>query len=110
MPVKLRIAKQRRPAFSDEALLLFRQLESVPPSLRKDNPEFRAADLALHDAIGLEFERRCIMCSVLDRGVAPPWPPDMPSHHAWHRVHAVRRALLEAVKESRAGLHVASAV
>jgi len=74
---------------------LFRALESVPPSMRKDNPEFRARDLALHGMFGRE--RFCSVCAVLDRDAAPCWPLSMPSHHAWHKVRAVRLALLEGV-------------
>jgi hypothetical protein len=67
---KLRQAKQLRPRFSDEALPLFRALENVPPSMRRSD-EFRTQDFALHDALGLGFERRFRVCSVLDRSDAP---------------------------------------
>ena len=58
MPVKLRQPKQRRAAFSAEALQLFRALEATPASLR-ENDEFRARDRELHRLLDLDAERVC---------------------------------------------------
>src|SRR5262245_40573520 len=40
VPVKLRIAKERRPAFSHETLELFRALEATP-ARRRHTPKFK---------------------------------------------------------------------
>jgi hypothetical protein len=50
-------------------------------------------------ALGLSFEWRFSCCSVLDRSVAPCWPPERPAEHDWHAVRRVRNALLALMKE-----------
>ena len=99
MPAKTRVAKLRRPEFSDEALALFRQLEGVPERMRRDNDEFKAQDRRLHKLLGLWGPRLCTQVSVLDRE-EPSWvssgrrPPEAIAEA--RQVHAVRLALLEA--------------
>jgi hypothetical protein len=97
MPAKARVAKQRRPAFSDEALALFRQLEAVPERMRQDNREYHARDLELHRMLGLGGERICSVSSVLDRD-EPLWITYRPREAVaeWERVWATRQALLAA--------------
>ena len=97
MPVKLRAVKERRPSLSAEAIALFVELEAIPRRRRHEDLELRAKECALHEMLGLWIEWRCSVCSVLDRDRAPCWPPYMPAHHDWHKVRAVRLALLEAV-------------
>ena len=104
------IDRPRRSGLSAEALALFVELDAIPYRRRHENLELRAKECALHEMLGLWSEWRCSCCSVLDRDCAPCWPPHMPAHHDWHRVRAVRLALLEATKEHRVGLHIADAV
>jgi hypothetical protein len=56
----------------------------------------------LHEKLGLWGEWRLSCCSVLDRGRAPCWPPEHQAHHDWHKVRAVRLALLDLIKEKTA--------
>jgi hypothetical protein len=100
MPAKSRQAKVRRSGSDDDVLEIFRRLEAVPPRRRKTDA-FRDEDFRLHRLLGLYSERRCSICSVLDRSsVSPPWPSEYPAHRDWHKVRAVRLELLEAIKET----------
>jgi hypothetical protein len=80
--------------------VLFAELENMPRRRRREDPEILAKECALHEMLGLWREWRCSVCSVLDREPRPCWPPSMPAHHDWHKVRAVRLALLEAVGAS----------
>jgi hypothetical protein len=72
VPVKLRQAKDRRPQFSDETLLLFRALSATPQSMRKDD-DFQRSERRLHDLLGLDVEYLCTGGhSVLDTDERPP--------------------------------------
>jgi hypothetical protein len=96
------IDRPRRPTTSDDVLEIFRRLENTPMRARKSDA-FLDEDFRLHRLLGLYSERRCSICSVLDRSsVSPPWPSEYPAHKDWHRVRAVRVELLAAVAEESA--------
>jgi hypothetical protein len=91
-------SRPRRPAAPDDVIELFRRLENMSPRRRNTAP-FLDEDFRLHRLLGLYSERRCSICSVFDRGTAPPWPlPEFPAHRDWHKVRAVRLELLESAK------------
>jgi hypothetical protein len=79
-------------------LALFAVLDAVPKRSRDD--DFKARERELMQALGLSFEWRFSCCSVLDRSVAPCWPPERPAEHDWHAVRRVRTALLALMKDS----------
>jgi hypothetical protein len=97
MPVKARIAKDRWPAFSAQAVELFRQLEATPLRMRKGD-KFYERDLALHDLLGLGAERLCSVASVLDHRL-PDANPQRPAGFDQAMVYQVRRQLIEAVAD-----------
>jgi hypothetical protein len=101
MPAKSRVAKTRRAASDDDVVEIFRRLEATPMRARKSDA-YRDGDFRLHRLLNLYSERRCSMCSVLDRSsVSPPWPSEYPAHKDWHRVRAVREQLLQALAEEK---------
>jgi hypothetical protein len=99
MSVKLRQAKERRPQFSDETLVLFRILEATPMGLRGTD-EFKARDRELHRLLDLETDWR-MAGNVLNRSEQCCYPMGMPAYGAFHHCRAVREALLEAGRDSR---------
>jgi hypothetical protein len=92
-------AKARRSASDDDVLAIFRRLEATPMRARKTDA-FLDEDFRLHKLLGLHSERRCSVCSVLDRRTAPPWPAEFLAHVDWLKVHSVRVELLAALKET----------
>ena len=92
MPVKMRVAKTRRPMFSDEVLGLFVKLEKRRPPLFSDE----AHELARVLDLVPEFWTGN---SVLDRSAAPCRPPQYIATQHWFRCRAVRAALIDAVQE-----------
>jgi len=103
MPVKARVAKERRPSFSAEAIELFVALERMPRRDR-DGDEFRAKSKRLAALLGLTSEWWTCN-SVLDRTRAPCHPPGYLAYDDWFRVRAVREELLAAAKR---GVEVAA--
>jgi hypothetical protein len=99
MPVKLRVAKERRPLFSAEALVLFVELERMPRHSR-DSQEFKDKSKRLAGLLGLTSEWWTIN-HVHDRSRAPRHPPWCVAYTDWHRVRRVREALLAAGAEAR---------
>jgi hypothetical protein len=96
MPAKLRHAKERRPAFSTEAVSLFCQLEAVLPRHR-DSDEFLESDRKLAEMLSLGDEWICSGASVTNRTPPSLWPrPSKPAYADWVKVRATREALLEA--------------
>ena len=99
MPTNRRpISRPHRPSFSPEALALFAELERVPARARhsqdfKDKSHELARRLHLVDEFWGGND-------VTDRSTEPCWPPWCVSHGDWHRCRAIRRALLQTVKES----------
>jgi hypothetical protein len=95
MPAKLRVAKDRRPSFSPEALSLFLELEGMPQHSRafKDGSRQLAQHLNLVDEWWTGQH-------VNDRSAEPCHPPEYIAHENWHRCRAVRVALLAAVAPS----------
>jgi hypothetical protein len=91
------IDRPRRSGLGAEAVALFIELNAIQDRRRHENLNLRAKEQALHEMLGLWTEWRCSCCSVLDRDRAPCWPANMPAHHDWHRVRAVREQLLQAV-------------
>ena len=101
MPVKLRVAKERRPSFSAEAVELFVTLERMPPHDR-DSAEFRDKSKRLAALLGLTSE--WWTCNhVHDRSRTPCHPPWCVAHGDWHHCRTVRQMLLAA-----AGVEVAA--
>ena len=98
MPVKQRVAKDRRPSFSAEALDLFEELERM----RAQRSEaFRDKSLRLAHLLGLETEWWCSITHVHERGPGPVHPEGYLARDAWFRCRAVRIQLLQAVRERR---------
>jgi hypothetical protein len=97
MPVKERIAKDRRPVFSAEAVELFAELERRPDGYRP----YTEASRRLAAMLGL-VDEWIVSCHVNDRSSAPCHPPGYLAHDAWFRCRAVRIQLLRAVRERRA--------
>src|SRR5262249_15655867 len=92
-PVKAREAKERRPAFSVEALDLFRELEGTPPRQR-DSDESLAKSKRLASLLGLSTEWWGGQHVEHSDTLQPPeW---LPAHNYWTTVQQMRRALLEA--------------
>lgn len=99
MPVKLRIAKQRRPLFSLEVLELFIHLEGIRD---EDSREFQDGSKRLAQLLNLGAEYLCSCTSVTHRELHHSMPnDDYPSAQDWLRVRAVRLQLLAAVAEAQ---------
>jgi hypothetical protein len=97
MAVKQREPKDRRPQISDEALQLFVELEAAPER-RRERQDWKDKSKAL--ARMLDLTPEWWMCQhVHDRSRSPCHPPELSAHDAWHKVRAVRQALLAAAKE-----------
>jgi hypothetical protein len=94
VPVKLRIAKERRPQFSREVLELFRALEGAPRRQRK-TPEFIAKSKRLGVLLGLSDAWWMMLRVERDNDRRPR--PTLAAHTLWPRVQAVRKALLAAL-------------
>lgn len=94
MPVKLRVAKGRRPRFSSEALQLFAGLEGTPRA-----KAFGAETHRLANLLGLT-EEWWTGNHVNDASSAPLYPPGYQSFVDWLHCRAVRGQLLAALKES----------
>jgi hypothetical protein len=92
MPAKLRVAKDRRPSFSPEALSLFLELEGMSQHSRafKDGSRRLARLLNLVDEWWTGQH-------VNDRSAEPCHSPEYIAHEYWYRCRAVRAALLAAV-------------
>jgi hypothetical protein len=85
MPVKQRVAKDRRPSFSAEALDLFEELERM----RAQRSEaFRDKSLRLAHLLGLETEWWCSITHVHERGPGPVHPEGYLARDAWFRFRA----------------------
>jgi hypothetical protein len=89
MPVKQRVAKERRPAFSAEIIELFVKLEHTS----RRSQAFKNGSKELARLLGLSTEW-WMMQHVNDRAGAPP--PWLAAHAAWQRCRAVREQLLAA--------------
>jgi len=98
VPVKLRIAKERRPAFSREVLVLFAKLEAVP-ARRRRTQEFKDGEHQLARLLNLTDEFWTIN-SVLDRG-QPCHPAGYIANVHWARCRVMREQLLEALERAR---------
>jgi len=96
MPVKLRAAKERRPAFPAEALTLFVELERKRAQAFTDDTREPARMLGL-------VSEWWTGNHVNDRSAEPSRPPSYVAHHDWHRCREVRKALLEVVKGAVGG-------
>jgi hypothetical protein len=97
MPVKQRVAKDRRPVFSSEAVELFLEIERTPGG----NRPYTGASRRLAGMLGL-VDEWVVSCHVNDRSSGPCHPPSYVAHDAWFRCRAVRIQLLRAVRERRA--------
>jgi hypothetical protein len=95
MPVKARVAKERRSVFSPEAIELFRKLEAVPMRRRRAQ-WFKDDERRLAKLLGLNAELFCSIVSVLDRESAALHDPERPQYQDFLKVRAVREALLAA--------------
>jgi hypothetical protein len=80
----------RRPAFSEEILVLFLELEHT-------RDEHKSKKLAL--ALSLWEEWWLSGCHVNDTSKLPPWPRGYAAHDDWVKVRATRDLLLQAVKD-----------
>ena len=81
-------------------LALFRRLEGVPLRRRKSD-QFRAEERQLHRLLHVYADAMCSSTSVLDREPRQPgYYPAEATYREAMRVHAVRLALLEALKEA----------
>src|SRR5262245_49366087 len=97
VPVKARIAKDRRPQFSRETLELFLELEALP----QDSERFKAGSKRLASLLGL-IDEFWTMNHVNDRSPRPHMPPHLTAFEDWHRCREVRLALLCAATDAAA--------
>jgi hypothetical protein len=96
VPVKVRIAKDRRPSFSAEALGLFLELEQTPQASQR----FKDGSRELARLLG--FVDEWWTCNhVNDRSPEPCHPPGYIAHGDWFRCRAVRLQLLAAAEPGR---------
>jgi hypothetical protein len=93
MPVKVRIAKDRRPSFSRETLALFVELERTSPRRRKTT-EFIAKSKRLAGLLGLSAEWWTMQHVEDDNRFRPQ--PGLIAHADWLTVRRVRAQLLAA--------------
>ena len=87
MPVKQRVAKERRPLFDAETLRLFLKLETTPPRRRRAR-WFQEAERDLHRRLGLGAEWLCsgTSATVLDGRDEPLYmDPDRPIYPTGRR-------------------------
>jgi hypothetical protein len=97
MPTNRRyLSRDRRPLFSAEVLALFAELEHMPGDQAFTDGSRRLAQL-----LGLTDEW-WTGNHVNDRSRKPCHPPWCQAHTDWHKVRAVRAALLAAVGQRRA--------
>jgi hypothetical protein len=104
MPVKERIAKDRRPVFSAEAVELFAELERRSDGYRP----YTEGSRRLAAMLGL-VDEWIVSCHVNDRSSAPCHPPGYLAYDAWFRCRAVRFILLEAARERAQAYKLAAA-
>jgi hypothetical protein len=97
MPVKERIAKDRRPVFSTEAVELFAELERTP----RGHLPYTEGSHRLAHMLGLTNEW-WKSCHVSDRSSRSGYPPGHLTDIAFWKVREVRKALL-AVCAQRVG-------
>jgi hypothetical protein len=91
---RIPIHRRRVPAVAADALALFMELEGTPKR-RRSAQTFKDGERELARKLGLVSEW-WTGNSVLDDSSGPCHPPGYISHDDWHRVHAVRTALLRA--------------
>jgi hypothetical protein len=91
------IDRSRRGTITAEALELFLELEAAP-QVSRGRQDWKDKSKRLAGLLGLSPEWWMVQ-HVNDRSSGPCHPPHMCAHEAWHRVRAVRQALLEAAKE-----------
>jgi hypothetical protein len=99
MPVKQRVAKERRPTVTGEVLDLFLELEHRPRDRYREcrrDEEFNTKSQRLAALLNLSSEW-WMMQHVNDRSRGPCHPPWCSAHAACHRVREVRKQLLAAV-------------
>ena len=101
MPVKQRLAKDRLPQFSAEAVSLFVELERTPHSSQK----FKEGSRKLAHLLDLVAEF-WTGNHVNNRDRKPCHPPWCIAYNDFFRVRAVREELLAATGERRAGPEV----
>ena len=89
MPVKLRVPKTLRPRVLPETLQLFLKLENQPPRARSKTEVRELARM-----LDLEDEFFCCGQTVLDREVAPCYPPGHGGYDLFWRCRAMREYLL----------------
>ena len=94
MPVKRRVAKDRRPQFSPEVLALFLELERMP----RGSQRFTESSRELAGLLGLTAEWWA-MQHVNDRSLEPCHPPGCVAREDWFRCRSVRETLLAAARE-----------
>ena len=95
MPVKARVAKDRRPSFSPDALALFAELEHTP-ARRRHTREFMDREHELARRLHL-VDEWWGGNSVTDRSTEPCWPEWCVAHTDWHHCRAIREDLLQAI-------------
>ena len=88
----------RNRPFSNQALILFAELERMPR--RNRNAQlFKDKERELARMLNLVSEWWTCN-SVLDNSDAPCWPPHLVAHADWHRVRAVRKELLARARKA----------
>jgi hypothetical protein len=107
VPVKQRVAKTLRPVFTDEAIELFLELESVRQNPRT-HPKFQDKSRRLAGLLGLTDEWTCAVAHVNDGSPESGYPVGHLTDLAHRRVFAVRQQLL-AICAERAGKSKAAA-
>lgn len=93
MPVKLRVAKERRPSFSPEALALFAELERVPAH-RRHSREFKDKEHELARRLHL-IDEFWSGNGVTNKSSGPCHPQGNIARQDWFRCRAIRLALLQ---------------
>jgi len=90
----------RNRPFSNQALILFAELERMPR--RNRNAQlFKDKERELARMLNLVSEWWTCN-SVLDDSAAPCWPPHLVAFHDWHRVREVRKMLLKMARKAAA--------
>jgi hypothetical protein len=97
MPVKIRVAKERRQSFSPEILALFAELEAVPA--RRRDEAWQSQSRRLAEMLGVETEWFCSgqRLDVLNRGLARYKSPSVWGGEPRMKVMGLREALLTEV-------------
>jgi hypothetical protein len=86
--------------FPPQALELFIEIENTPQHERGARV-YNDKERALARLLGLvpEWWGGNSVCDDADK---PPWPPHLAAYQDWHKVRAVRKALLEMIRTAAA--------